>query len=208
MSRSTFFVILLALMCCGIASASPQPRASFEYLAAPEKVLIDYSVEYRKVTEADREKRIRVFGDGRVELHRPFWHVQGGSFSIQLTDDEIQTLLDQLLTHGALHFDAASTQQKRLAEDRRFKNLGLESDTSADSWVYLFVHIDGFQQPHSTVAEGPVDQQIAWRNLEWTAEHYRQIPAIEGLRTATRALDALWHHEALVEDSYKRGEAP
>ena len=207
--RSIYPVILLALMCCGVASASPQPKAFFEYSTAPEKVLIDYALEYAKVAEDDRELRIRVFGDGRVELHRPFWHVQAGSFSIQLSDGEIQVLLDQLLTHGALHFDPAATQQKCLAEDqRRFKSLGQKSGTSDSAWIYLGVWVDGFQHPEFATAMGPVDQQIAWRNLHWSAEHYPNIPALKGLQAATRALNALWQHEGLVEDAYKREETP
>ena len=198
----------IALMCCVFAiSASAQHRAFFDYPTTTDSVLVDYAVEYGKVAEEDRFVSIRVFGDGRVELYRPFWHARAGSYSIQLTDDEIQRLLDDLLTAGALHFDPAKAQAKCRREDqRRFADRGQTAGTSADSWVHLSVRVDAYQSPGAAAVEGPVDRQIAWRNLEWAAENYPSIPALEELRAATRTLDALWKRQDLVEDLYRRGE--
>ncbi|MEM1180673.1 MAG: hypothetical protein AAGM22_20165 [Acidobacteriota bacterium] len=200
MSRPARVVLIVVSILFGLAHvASGQSQAYFDYSSSTDLVLIDYSVEFRKIAEEDRSVNIRVFGDGYVELHRPFWQLKSGSYSIQLSPDEVQTLLDELLASGALHFDPMETRTKCLDEDkRRLKNLGQETGISADTWMYLSVRVDGFQRADSASVEGPVDQQIAWRNLEWSSDNYPGIQALKGLRAAARSLDSLWQHQGLT----------
>jgi hypothetical protein len=136
MKRIVKEVCTLALLCwsCTIAATSPAASADarVDFNTEPGHLVAALREMHPELAGQDPTPLVRVYGDGRVVLHRAAYMKRAGHYELQLDDRELGALLAELA--GALQaFDPdevadtvrAAEQRRRTATDLLRQRLGV-----------------------------------------------------------------------------------
>ena len=184
--------VSIAVLAVAIGAPAAGLAANLEDPA--EQIVLDYSMIHGKLAVDDRTTTVRVFEDGTVLIHRPFWQLDAGDFTTRLTAEELRTLVDRVLAADLSSFQAETVEAAcQQAEAERLERTGIEKTTSDDTWTRIRLRwtVEG-------VPSSLTDHQVSWRNLAWSAETYPQIAPLQRLQAAERSVRALLDREDLV----------
>ena len=129
--RVSFLTLTLAVFLLGSsASFSDEPgdNSYFYYPSDPEYLILSYSYHLPTIPP-DPTPRVRIYGNGRVVVHRPLYKSSPGDFEIQISNDELDELLRSFESCG--WFEATSQSIKMLQHSAREERLKATGSTPA-----------------------------------------------------------------------------
>jgi hypothetical protein len=173
-----------------LLAADALPRAqsaggTFAY-SRDDGVIVEYSQVFPQIAGADRGPRMRIHGDGRVEVHYPAYMKRAGDYQLTLTAEELDALVASLIEQGLMEFDA----QAELSRAHDGADPEGVISTVADAATTI---IDLRLQRHApgntdAPATRTVRKRIVWRSPDETAETASDGAAVQKLGAAEREL--------------------
>jgi hypothetical protein len=127
---------------------------------------------------------VQVFGDGRVEVHRPAYMKRAGDRSLKLSRDELQRLVARV-ARGVVEAD-----HDIIAAEKQRRSKGRLWQVSDGARTTLEVSLQHYHRTGGPVL-APARRGITWRALAADARQFGDIPSLQGLAAARQALMAL-----------------
>lgn len=195
------FVAFSAIIAAGIKAAGslPSPQQPvFHFEAADDKPVIEYKLDHHMLAQRDPVPLLRIYGNGRVQVHIPVYMKKAGDYEMQISRAELNALLRMLADKGVMDFDAAAIGQERrqLAAARRAATGELFHVSDATDTV-INIQLDQYQRTASSPRINGFNKQFRWRNLEHDARRFPQAVRFTNAADASAALRALCEHPAL-----------
>ena len=207
--RSWTHIILPGLVTC-LVLLSPTAQGNdeattagtlpvFSYTVPTSEPVIEYSLKHHMLAEYDPVPLLRVYGDGRLLVHRPAYMKNAGDFVLQLQQDELEQLLRTHADKGVMDFDSAATKQEhhQLRAARR-ATTGQLFHVSDATDTNIRIRLDGFQRTAASKRMTGLDKQITWRNLEMDARNFPSSARLQDTAAAAAVLHNLINHPELV----------
>ena len=94
-----------------VASGEQSAGFRFDDTATAEPILA-YQQNIDMLSAIDDKPTLRVFGNGRVSVHRPVYMKKSGDFEMQLSDAELVSLMRDLSNNGIMVFDEKKVKEK------------------------------------------------------------------------------------------------
>jgi len=142
------------------------PAATASYDESPSSIIIEYEIGHNLVP-TETTPRLRVFGDGRVEVFYPNYMKKAGRYSYQLDTAELQEVLDRLVSAG-LASTTTQSYQDSVSELRSDAELIHVSDpTTFSVKLNLLAGESGNQGEQVNVSANLVASELqVWRSRQ------------------------------------------
>ena len=161
--------------------------------AAPDAAVVRYQEVIGEIAEADRGPSLEVHADGRLRVHFPAYMRRAGDWETTLDAPSLHALVQSLLGHGVLDFDAAALRARKrqslaaraaLARRRPGEPLLFEASDASTTIITLRV--------------GGTERTVSWSGLRSDSRQHPELPELGALRAAQRELEALMAHPRLM----------
>lgn len=198
--REKFKVIAISVMICltwsGIVSAAD---GELSYDKSPDQLILAYHVSLDELVERDTTPRVRIYGDGKVIVHYSKVYRKAGDYSLILTENEIEEILQLISESGILNFDSKGIDRSKKAYDTLVASRQILSpqpqtfSTIMDkSTTQVFYNVRG----GSTAAGKSIDSavqsgQISYSGLQDDLIRYPEVLEIQGLANVEIWFEAL-----------------
>lgn len=195
-------VLAAAMLASPLAMGADPPRAGegvdrkfgesaskFEYDMRPDAIVLSFDQKYAELELKTTEPMLRIYGDGRMVVVRPFPFNNAGTFEGRLPRAEVMAILARLERLGVMRYD-----EKLVAK--------LRSDIEKDMWTQgrAFTVSDGVQLRIDVHLESyggqRLDKEIRYWNAEQYGERYK-IPALMDLALARKELEKIMSRPGL-----------
>lgn len=200
---------LFALGLLGVASGTVSTALASDddsALAAASEVrfdrtsdqpLLSYVQLVPELAEQDYTPLVRVFGDGRLLVHRPPHYRDSGTWQGRLNPLELERFLARV-TPALGEFDAPSV--RRVLRGRAPRTSGGDDAegprviyAQADAPVtYIELTVQAYRAaPGSALVQLPVPLSVAYDGLQGDSEHFPDVPALQSLAAVERIVQEL-----------------
>jgi hypothetical protein len=173
---------------------------AFEYSETAAEPVIEYNLVHHMLAEPDPVPLLRIYGNGRVQVHYPAYMTRAGDYELQLSQPELRTLLRDLATDGIIDFDRAANryQRQQLAAQQRAASGSLfyisdSSDTVID------IRLNEYQKGPGTARVVNLKKRFSWPDLKQDARRFPQLREITNANNAAQRLETLLHRNDLVK---------
>jgi len=174
-------LLVLALVPLGTATVAFSTTPTVSYETSPTVVVASLREVLGEMADADPGPSLRIFGDGRLEVHRPPYMQQAGDWTDQLSADEMQVVLGALVADGLLDLDAATARANLTAARHRARAAALAGEAplleASDTGVTTI-----------TLAVEGRSQTIVWRGLRADAFVNPDVREVQQARRAQETL--------------------
>src|SRR5262245_8822303 len=148
-------------------------------------VVVSYAETLGEIGLADAGPSVRVYGDGRLEVHYPGYMKRAGEWTAQLSPSEVDGLVAALADDGVLDFDVAAVRHarrgagvaRRQAAALAGKPVTYEVTSDADTATI-------------EVQLNTVHKKVVWPGLRADARTYPEVAQIQRLAAAEHKLRA------------------
>jgi hypothetical protein len=183
-------------------SLAPATAQTVSYSTDPQVVVASYTQAVGELEDADPGPSVRIYGDGRAEVHRPRYMKNAGDFKVQLSKAEMDGLISALVANGLLEFDPAAVQQaKRDAlADRGGAAAAVLEETTDPSITTIELRIRRNSSRTGGGAAGTTDvsKTVKWVGLEADAERFPNLAALRQLAAAQQRMRAVMERPDLT----------
>jgi hypothetical protein len=180
-------VIFLALQ------AAPLPAAPLGDAPDGSPVVVRYQEIIGEIADVDRGPSLEVRADGRVRAHFPAYMQRAGDWETTLDQSALGALIDTLVGHGVLDFDAAATRARR--RQSRAARAVLARGRPGEARLY---ETTDETTTLITLRIGDTERTVSWSGLRSDSQHHPELPELGRLRAAQRTLEALLGRPDLV----------
>ncbi len=190
-------LFVLNLMTIGVSGG-----AVFDYPRDAGYVVIEYTQTLDMILDADPEPQLRIYGDGRVLVHYPAYMKRAGDYEMQLTDAELQQLLNSLDQKGLINFDRSKVLQLKSQSAARIaasSGNNIVTTRSDDSRTRININLDAYSTVFSRAPQTNIRQVVKWKNLRWDAQTYPDVAELQNAAAAEQVLRDLLTHRNLVK---------
>lgn len=189
--------VLLAVGLIGLGwpHFSAFAQLAFEYAEEPDVLIIQMSQNVG-IENEDQTPLLRIYGDGLVRIHFPVYMKRAGNYTLQLTQRELQSLVESFVTSGLIEFspEATRAQMRGLAAESRAqaptrqpRQLSTRSD---ETLVSIEINLNRYV-PAVGRARNDVTTRISWAGAQGDAADFASLDPLQALAAAERRLLAL-----------------
>jgi hypothetical protein len=194
---------LLAALCLA-PGAEAQPRTGsapsapqrFAYSRDASAVIVRFAEVVGAIEDPDPGPSLRVYGDGRVQVHYPRYMLRAGDYTLRLAPAELNQLVGSLVSRGLAEFDAPGVRRRK-RDLEAGSGLFFESFDAVTTEIEL--RLERYQPRDGAGPERRVHKQVAWRALRADAKRHPQIAEIQDLAAVQRELLSLMRRPDLVK---------
>lgn len=116
------------LLRCALFAALALPTLFFSLIAHGQEIdrvmfperadhlLASYNVSHEMIAIDDSTPLVRIYGDGRVLVHRPSYMKDSGDFEFELSQDELQALCQEFVRHRIMSFSEQNARAEMRAQ--------------------------------------------------------------------------------------------
>jgi hypothetical protein len=181
-----------------VAPVLAQLGASFSFPQDPDYLLLEYDQTAPLLDQTAPAPLLRIYGDGRVRVHRDASYTASGDFELRLSQDELHRILDSLVAKNVARANVAELAlARRRAVERRMAEEGTLFAISDDTVTHLALQLESFTPAPGARAIPRLRQRITWANLQLDAERLPELTELGELAAAERELLALLDHPEL-----------
>ncbi len=196
------------------SGASELPQGMHvEFSPHASTLVLSYTELLPELAEQDVTPRVRLYGDGRLLIHRPPYLKRSGTWETRLAHDEIDGLLRSVapalyefddqsvrLDLAVRERDAASQATERGRGRRSMKEPRATLYARFDAPIsYFELNVDAFGRPGSGTRVNLVTPlYVAWEGLSLDVRRFPDQIMLNNLHRAERAIRALEQRDDLV----------
>ncbi|MCP4368498.1 MAG: hypothetical protein GY797_10375 [Deltaproteobacteria bacterium] len=163
--------------------------AKLSYKSESEELVLRLSYKGGMIDDPDKYS-IKVFGDGKVLIHRPHMMKDPGDWYVMLTEEELRKLLSPFADPDVLTL--SNEQLDTLANEARKKTGPIKPPDDHGVATTLEIIADGVTpagEKEPTMKK--IEQKITARNLEFNARTLLQVQPIQKLAACCRKLEEI-----------------
>ena len=204
--RRTSSILGLGVVLFALAGALSQaqvetPDYHIAYSGSPDAVVIEYDVE-SAIKKIDDTPLMRIYGDGRVHVHRQPYREGAGDYEMHLTEKQLADLLQLMHDNGALSFDTKSVAQDLRASKAARANSARSgravlTERSDVEVTIIRVNLDAYQASTNSARQSRVQKEIRCVDLRNNADEHPQVTALTDLADVEGSLKAMAHDARL-----------
>lgn len=180
-------------------------KALIEHSEDPSVLILKFDQKIDMIAEPKPTPLLRLYGDGKVLVHFPVYMKRAGNYEMQLSKQEVKSLLSSLEQKGVMKFDAAACKtlmrqaaQARLQEAIAKGELETPIHASDDSLTVMEIHLVKYKPAGVNMATSQnVTKKISWHGLRNNAKQNPEVSELKDLAAAQKELLALTEHENL-----------
>lgn len=169
-----------------INSTAEKAGFTFKNTGSLSQPIIQFQQHVHMLAHVDDRPTVKVYGDGRVAVHYPGYMKKAGDYEMQLSDAELQSLIQSLSQHGVMDFDRQKNQNARKEKRHAMKRRGEFRAISDTVETVIEVNLDEYQKNSRAKKQKNFHQRFSWDNIEHDAKRFRDIP---GIVNANRAVE-------------------
>jgi len=133
----------------------------------------------------------RIYGDGRVEVHRPSYMKDGGDYQAWLSLADVDALLKRVDKAGLMVFDTQAVKKKYIEAERRRLEASGEVPVVLDAGTdRLTIRLESYGSENSSGQEIFV-KTISWTALPRVVEWYPEIDELKALNNLVETMREL-----------------
>jgi len=176
-----FVAVVFSLALAGSLAAAP------DYPTGDGDLVLEYDRYSLDLAERDPTPMLRIYGSGRVCIHRPAYLRQAGRFEVMLDPRDLDALLTRALAFSSLDSVAlaAAIESAQEQERQRTGRLFYSSEATIST---LRLVLPAAAQGEPLVAE----------NVQLEARRFNDLPELRALAEFERELLALSERDDLV----------
>ncbi len=163
-----------------------------EFSTSAEEPILSYTVVHELLgDENDPTPLVRVYGDGRVLVHRPVFMVDAGDYEMQLSPQELDELMASM---AALRVATTTSEEVERQRDqaRAVRATGGEMHAVLDaSYSVIDIRLETLQQSLTSEALSDVQNTLVVESLQAEARAMPEVAAFQDLVVAERQLRGL-----------------
>jgi len=180
-----------------VAVSAGLHSAGFRLPQNTSQPIVEYRQSLPLLGKMATQPVMKVFADGRVQVHKPMFMKQPGDYEYTLSPAELLALIQGLIKDGMVDFDETKVMRARqAAEDARRKRGELYAVSDAEITT-IQLNLDSYQSSIFAPVQAVINKQLRWQNLETDARRFRGITALQGLEHAVQTLNGLRQHPAM-----------
>lgn len=204
--RCVMMAALLWIFPAAVAAQPPATKsivsdsrsAGFRFSADAVRPLLHYQQHVHLIAGTDDRVDIKVFGNGRVDVHVPVYMKRAGDYTLQLDDAELMALMRSMSSKGLMDFDKEKVKQRRDSKMQAMRQRG-ELYTISDAMDSIVdIQLDEYQRNNRSKKIKAFSKRFKWKNIEQDAKRFNDVPAITDADAALRQLRALMRDPRLV----------
>jgi hypothetical protein len=186
----------IPLLCAATVSwAQDEPDFQIEYSGSAQAIVVEYDVE-SAIEKTDDEPLLRVYGDGRVRVHRQPYRQNAGDYEMKLSEDDLAGLLQFMHDNGAMTYDAKAVGQslhaaKTAQAEAARAGTGLLQHRSDVELTIVRINLNAYRASAGAALQTDLQKEIRCVDLQHEAQENPQIAALQGMANVGDALDAL-----------------
>jgi hypothetical protein len=178
----------------GISTSAELPPLSVASDTHQQDTVIVY---YRETLGGAREAlegaSLIIFSDGYIQVHRPPYMKQAGSYKAYLEPNALDNLWHMLTDRKILEFDSTLVHNKiqEVKQQQRALLAPVESISDAPATL-IEIYPNRYKSPEMFESgDSNAKKNISWRGLKWTAEHFSSIDEIQYLISVQQQLQVI-----------------
>ncbi len=165
-------------LCFGMAVAQAQ-TTDFDVTTASDVVVLTFDVEHDMIAEPTLLPLLRIYGDGRAQIHVPPYMHGAGEYVRELGRDELLRIVQSMADDGLLAFDAEAMRAERNAV---LRNRGVLYHVSDDTHTQIDVRLERLG------SKSDVTRTVRWTNIYNDARTFPNMKQIQALAELEREL--------------------
>lgn len=142
------------------------------YPVAAGHLLISYSLQQEILGVHDNVPLLRIYGDGRVHVHRPEYLKQSGDYQMYLSAEELQTLCLEMTQRNVMSYQKNLVDEEIVATQRQTNISYIVSD-DVHSSIELNLHAVKLNSRSTAEAVGKRKHVV--KNVQARAKHFSNI---------------------------------
>jgi hypothetical protein len=178
------------------AGALPNGASSMKYSRDPSTVIVRFAQNVTAIEDPDPGPSLRVFGDGRVEVHYPRYMRRAGDYTLQLTPGEMNALLRSLVSRGIMEFDDTATRSRKRSIQARAGHFAATYDAVTTE---IEIRLEDYRRPAGSGRNRRIHKRVNWPALRSDAKRHPQIDEIQDLAASQRELLSLMRRPDLIK---------
>ena len=104
--------IVVSLVFTLTIDADAQPIDKVIFPKTAQHLLISYSVQHDMLAQNDVTPLIRIYGDGRMRVHRPAYMKKSGDYEMKLSQPVLQALCRKFIDHQIMSFSEENAKNE------------------------------------------------------------------------------------------------
>ncbi|MEE4175785.1 MAG: hypothetical protein V2I57_16190 [Xanthomonadales bacterium] len=179
-----------------------QGQTQFSYSRDATAVVVQYLRTPGELEAEDPTTRLSVFGDGRVLVDFPAFSVRSGLHQTRLSEDELDSLVRDLVAARVMEFDPATLDSANPQASPASGSSGpfalgpMRTHTADADRVEFVIRLETYAPPGSPTAED-VEKRLVVHDLQGLRRQHPDIPAVTRLAVVERRFIALIEGDSL-----------
>jgi hypothetical protein len=199
-------LIFLTLFSCCVVAANentlvsvnkPGASASFSFETDSIEPVIQYHNIVDMIANRDERPTIKVYGNGRVQVHHPVYKKNAGDYEMQLSQQELILLLETFANDGLMDFDSAKTNQHKQTIDNALKKQGKLYHISDSVTTHIIINLKGYKSSKTNIHQDNFKKHIRLKNIEHDVKRYKTIGEIQKAGNSVGKLRSLLKRDEL-----------
>lgn len=175
----------------------PQTPSRVQFSADAPKPVISYRQILPEFADQDPTPLVRIYGDGRVLVHRPAYLKNSGTFEMRMPANELDAFVQQVapaiieFDTNRVNLEMARGNQLLMEATDRIEDVVLFYD--ADAPVSVFhIEIDSYKPEGAGKSLSKLQaMQLRWQGLKFDARDFPDLTELTQLRETELKLRAL-----------------
>ena len=199
--RSIFNTVLIILTLNSVSTSS-WAQSSYSIDKGSDSVVVQWSRTPGELEAFDSSTRVTVYGDGRVLVNYPQYSPRKGNYETRLSSDELDALMNKLVSNKAMEFDAGALAEPVVSSPSITTSSGLtigniRHETADADVTRITINLAEYQ-PSGGVLQRSVGKEVVVSDLQRLEELHSDNMALKGLASAERTFIELIGSDKLV----------
>ena len=184
------------------SSLAGESLPTFFFPHDSDYILLEYTV-VGSAFPLSRTPYLRIYGDGRVHVHRHSHLSRAGEYESHLSYEELDRLLVTLARDGLFEFDRrvvsaeirAIREMERTSESSTGRLETIMTDTAVST---IRIRLNEYVPSRGGEPRTRVNMTVFWNGLRFDVKKFPEVDALQGLYRTVQRLDKLakrieWH---------------
>jgi len=178
-------------------------QSLYDYPRSADYLVIEYTQIITMLENQDPTPLLRIYGDGRVLVHKPTHRSNAGDYEMQLSDAELQNILSSLEANGLFIYDhknIAQLKQKSLQQALAGKQVvtsPVATMISDDTYTVIKINLGSYMPGLSGKAITNFKKEVSLKNIYWDAKDYPNLIELKNAASAKEQLGAFLNNPNL-----------
>jgi hypothetical protein len=200
-ARSIFSTVLIVLTLNSVSTSS-WAQSSYSIARSSDSVVVQWSRTPGELEAIDSTTRVTVYGDGRVLVNFPEYSPRKGNYETRLSSDELDALMNDLVSNEAMEFEADSLAESVVSSPSITTSSGLvigniRHETADADVTRITINLAEYE-PSGGAMQRNVGREVMVSGLQRLEALHSDNMALKGLARAERTFIELIGSDKLV----------